>query len=116
MRAEPRAVDGGIEPFRVSAVPRDTVKLLTTKRTALPLPTCAGRETGRVLYWNRGSGGSYSVYRVSRVGGGNNYLGGMDGAKDILAFTTRTPSLRFLRMPPGGSPTELQAFTYAEEK
>ncbi|MEZ5285099.1 MAG: hypothetical protein R2712_09880 [Vicinamibacterales bacterium] len=73
--------------------------------------TNTSRQTGRLLYWKRGS--SYSVYNVDGVGGGdNNYLAGMDGAGNIVAYTSTTPTLRFLRMPPDAAPIPLPDFAY----
>lgn len=74
--------------------------------------TDTGRETGRLLYWDGSPGGSYSVYNVGGVGGGNNYLSGMAGAGDIVAFASTTSTLRFIRIRPGTSPVALTSFSY----
>ncbi|MEZ5293884.1 MAG: hypothetical protein R2745_22565 [Vicinamibacterales bacterium] len=68
-----------------------------------------GGDTGRLLYWKRGS--DYAVYEVDGVG---SYLAGMDGAGNIVAYTSSTPTLRFLRMPPDGPPVALPDFTYGD--
>lgn len=73
--------------------------------------TDTGRKTGRLLLWNSAAGAAYVTYDVDGLGGDDDYLAGMGGAADILAYTGRQPWVRFMRIAPNYKLTELPAYT-----